>query len=76
VSGLSDRLYSGIISATIVVGGYGAFAALTVITFAAKATKLLRFSTLARLYLENTLLEGLAQDLEDMAAELGEFIQQ
>jgi hypothetical protein len=32
--------------------------------------------TLARLYLYDTLLERLAQDLKDMAAELGQFIQE
>jgi hypothetical protein len=32
--------------------------------------------TCGRLYVENTLLEWLAQDLKDMAAELGPFIQE
>jgi hypothetical protein len=35
----------------------------------------LRFSTPARLSVEDTLLERLAQDLEDMAAARGPFIQ-
>jgi hypothetical protein len=32
--------------------------------------------TLSRLYPEDTIFEGLAQDLQDMAAELRPFIQQ
>ena len=35
-----------------------------------------RSMTHAKLYLYETLLERLAQDLEDMAAELGQFIQE
>ena len=38
--------------------------------------KRLRSRTPARLSVEDTLLERLAQDLEDMAAELGPFIQE
>jgi hypothetical protein len=41
----------------------------------AKAIKILRFSMPARLYLYDTLLERLPQDLEDMAVELWRFIQ-
>jgi hypothetical protein len=42
----------------------------------AKLRKSLGFMTLWRLYLYETLLEGLAQDLQDMAAELRQLIQQ
>jgi hypothetical protein len=42
----------------------------------AKLTKSLRFRTLWRLYSDETLLEWLTQDLKDMAAELGQFIQE
>jgi hypothetical protein len=41
----------------------------------AKATKALRFMTPARLYVYDTLLERVPQDLEDMAAALGPCIQ-
>ena len=60
-----------------VAGGYRARAAsLTAMTHRANATKMLRFSTPARLYLCDTLLQRLPQDLQDMAAELGELIQE
>ena len=41
----------------------------------AKSTKLLEFVMLWRLYLYETLLEGLAQDLQDVVFELRQFIQ-
>ena len=47
-----------------------------IIDRAAKPLKLLLFSTPARLYVYDTLLERLAQDLQDMAAALGPFIQE
>jgi hypothetical protein len=60
---------------TALVGGYPPLPEpLTAITCIAKSAKLLRFGTPERLYSENTLLERLAQDLKDMAAELGELI--
>jgi hypothetical protein len=43
---------------------------------AVKATKALRCKTPARLYTCDAILEWLAQDLEDMAPELGQFIQE
>jgi hypothetical protein len=49
---------------------------LAVIIRAAKSTKMQRFMTCGRLYLENTLLERLAQDLQDMAAARGPFLQE
>jgi hypothetical protein len=42
---------------------------------AAKVAKTLKLRTPAKLYIYETLLERLPQDLEDMAAELGQFIQ-
>jgi hypothetical protein len=43
---------------------------------AAKAAKALRFRTCAKLYVEDTILERLAQDLQDMAAARRPCIQQ
>jgi hypothetical protein len=43
---------------------------LRVMTCAAKIARTLRFMMLSRLYVEDTLLDRLAQDLKDMAAEL------
>jgi hypothetical protein len=43
---------------------------------AANATKSLGFRTPEKLYVYETILEGLAQHLQDMAAELGPFIQE
>jgi hypothetical protein len=42
----------------------------------ANAATVLRFNTPARLSVYDTLLERLPQDLQDMATELGEFIQE
>jgi hypothetical protein len=42
----------------------------------AKAIKVLLFRTPARLYLYDPLLERLSQDLQDVAAVLGELIQE
>ena len=42
----------------------------------AKSAKVLRSRTPAKLYSYETLLERLPQDLQDMAAELGQFIQE
>ena len=42
----------------------------------AKLIKSLRFMTCGRLYVYDTLLERLAQDLEHMTAKLGQFIQE
>jgi hypothetical protein len=59
------------------VGGYRARPEpLTLISRLAKSVKLLRSRTLWRLSVEDTLLQGLAQDFENMAAELGPFIQE
>jgi hypothetical protein len=58
-------------------GGYRRFpASLTAINHRANAAKVLRFRMPARLYLHDTLLEWLPQDPQDMAAELGQFIQE
>ena len=43
---------------------------------AVSVTNMARSGTPARLYVYDTLLERLAQDLEDMAAEHGQFIQE
>ena len=42
----------------------------------AKVARRLRFRTPAKLYVDETILERLAQDLQDMAAELGPCIQE
>jgi hypothetical protein len=58
-------------------GGYRTLPALlTAITRRANSAKVLRFRTPARLSAYDTLLERLPQDLQDMAAELGQFIQE
>jgi hypothetical protein len=59
------------------VDGYRALPAfLAAITCRANSAIILRFSTSAKLYVYETILERLAQDLQDMAAELGQFIQE
>jgi len=50
-------------------------ARLAVSSRVAKLIKLLKFRTCGRSYLEDTLLEWLPQDLQDVAAELRQFIQ-
>jgi hypothetical protein len=68
---------SVVMTVTVVVCGYRALPEpLAAITRIAKSAKLLRFSTPARLYLCDTLLEGLLQDLHEPAAALGPFIQE
>jgi hypothetical protein len=49
---------------------------LTLSSRAAQVARRLRSSTPAKLYVYETILERLAQDLQDMAAELGQFIQE
>jgi hypothetical protein len=66
---------SGVASVTVVVGGYRPPPeTLTAITHRANSAKVLIFRMPAKLYIYETLLERLAQDLEDMAAELRPFI--
>jgi hypothetical protein len=66
-----------LVTITVLVDGYCTRPdSLTLSSRAAKAVKVLIFSTPAKLYIYDTLLERLAQDLEDMAAELGQFIQE
>jgi hypothetical protein len=64
-------------TATVVVGSYHALTeCLEVMSCAAKAAKALRSRTCGRLYVYDALLERLAHGLEDVAAELGQFIQE
>jgi hypothetical protein len=49
---------------------------LRAMTRLAKSATALGFSTPARLYVSDAVLERLPQDLENMAAELGQFIQE
>jgi hypothetical protein len=49
---------------------------LEVMTRVSKDAKSLKFRTCGRLYPEDTILEWLSQDLQDMAAELRQFIQE
>jgi hypothetical protein len=66
-----------ILPATVVVGGYRRLPKPTeVLSRAAQAAKALRSMMPAKLYSCDTLLEGLRQHLEDMAAELGQLIQE
>jgi hypothetical protein len=63
-------------TATVQMGGYWTRAEWLVVTSRfAKLRKSLRVMTLWRLYAYETLLEGLAQHLQDMAAKLRQFIQ-
>jgi hypothetical protein len=62
---------------TMVMGGYDPRPErLAVSSRFAKLRKSLRFKTLWRLYVDESLLEGLAQHLQDVAAELRQFIQE
>jgi hypothetical protein len=62
---------------SFLVGGYWARPeSLTLISRLAKSVKLSRSRTLWRLSIEDTLPKRLVQDLQDMAAELGQFIQE
>jgi hypothetical protein len=66
-----------ILPATVVMGGYCRLPKPPEVgSRAAKVAKTLKSSTPARLNVYETLLERLAQDLEDMAAELGPCIQE
>jgi hypothetical protein len=65
-----------ILPATVVVGGYCRLPKPTeVVSRAAKIAKTLKSRTPAKLYVYETLLQRLPQHFQDMAAELGEFIQ-
>jgi hypothetical protein len=65
-----------VLTVTGVVDGYRILPeSLMAINRRANSVKILRFSTPEKLYLYDTLFERLPQDLEDMAAELGPFIQ-
>jgi hypothetical protein len=70
----ADR--GGVVTATVVGVYYVLPDRLTAITRRANSAKVWRSSTPARLYVYDTLLEGLPQDLQDVAAELGQFIQE
>jgi hypothetical protein len=65
------------VTVTVVMDGYRILTeSLTAINRRANSVNVLRFITSAKLYSYETLLEWLAQDLKDMAAELGELIQE
>jgi hypothetical protein len=59
----------------VMCGSWPWFTRLMVSSLRANPWKSERLRTLWRWYLYETLLEGLAQDLQDMAAELRQFIQ-
>jgi hypothetical protein len=64
-----------VVTVTVVVGGYRALPETpTAIIRVANSAKIGRFRTCGRLSVENTRLKRLAQDLEDVAAELRQFI--
>jgi hypothetical protein len=74
---LSETLKMAVFAATATVSGYWALSSsLEIISCAAKAAKELRSRTSAKIYVYQTLLERLAQDLQDMAAALGPCIQE
>jgi hypothetical protein len=67
---------SVVMTATVVIGSYRPLPEPPkVVSRAANAAKTLKLRTPAKLYIYETLLERFAQDLEDMAAALGPFIQ-
>jgi hypothetical protein len=62
---------------TVVVGSYHLLLEPTEVTScASKSMKELRFATPSRLYVYDTILQLLAQDLQDVAAEFTKFIQE
>ena len=64
-------------TATVVIGSYRPLPEPPkFVSRAAKVAKTLKLRTPAKLYIYESLLERLAQDLEDMAAELGPCIQE
>jgi hypothetical protein len=70
-------LVPGVMTVTAMVGSYRPLPdPLEGMSREANATNALRFSTPARLSVCDTLLEGLPQDLQDVAAELRQFIQE
>ena len=65
------------VTVTVLVDGYWTRPdPLKLSSRAAKALKVLIFSMPARLYVYDTLLQRLPQNLQDVAAELGPFIQE
>jgi hypothetical protein len=71
----ADR--SVVMTATVVMGSYRPLPEPPkFVSRAAKVAKTLKLRTPAKLYIYETLLEWLAQDLKDMAAKLGQFIQE
>jgi hypothetical protein len=76
VEGRSNNT-SGVTIAAKVLGGYCLLLEPPeVVSRAAKVAKRLKSRTPAKLYIYETLLQRLAQDLQDMAAALGPFIQE
>jgi hypothetical protein len=70
------RATSAVGTAMVVMGSYRTLTRrFEVMSRAANATKALRSRTCGRLYPENTILERLAQDFQDVAFELGQFTQ-
>lgn len=68
---------SVVMSATVMMGSYRPLPEPPkVVSRAAKVATTLKARTPARLYAYETHLERLAQDLENMAAALGQFIQE
>jgi hypothetical protein len=66
-----------VVTVTVMAGGYRAVPeSLTAITWRAKSATALRFRTCGRLYPYETLLQRLAQDLQDVASELRQLLQQ
>jgi hypothetical protein len=66
-----------LVTITVLVDGYCTRPdSLTLSSRIAKVLRRLRFRTPAKLYVYDTILERLPQDLQDMAAALGQFIQE
>jgi hypothetical protein len=66
---------AGVVTVTVVGSYCPRPASLPASIRLANSAKVWRFRTLWRLYSCNTLLEGLTQDLQDVASELRQFIQ-
>jgi hypothetical protein len=76
--GRPSRVAADQVQARATVGrrSYAPHDPLAGMTFTANAARALRSSTPAKLYVYETVLERLPQDLQDMAAELRQFIQE
>jgi hypothetical protein len=76
VEGRGADTLGGVIAAEVMAGYGPMLEPPEVVSRAAKVAKTFKLRTSAKLYVHETLLDRLPQDLEDMAAELRQFIQE